>query len=492
MRTLLINTNRFKQPWPVIPFGLCSIAASVENAGHKVQVLDLCFSANCLHDMSKAISKFSPDLIGISIRNIDNCAGYNTLFLLKNVKEEIIDPLKRVFSGPIVIGGPSVGISGPEMLFFLDLEYAIQGDGEAAIVELLNRFEGKLSVNGLRGLVRRKGNRIVENNPPFLVTDLNLLPLTNPHRYIDLRSYRKFNSHLQIQTKRGCALKCFYCVYNKIEGCYYRLRNPQLIADEIECLVKETKINYIEFTDSTFNIPLNHAKAVLRAIDAKGLDLNLRTMGLNPGAIDEELAELMKKVGFRDVDLGVEAGCNAMLKSLEKNFNKDDILRAGKILHEKGIPITWYLLLGAPGETKKTLAETFETINSAASKWDLINIGVGIRIYNGAPIAKLAQRENPSCTKDNFLHPVPYSPKNLNLDAVKNITKRTALRYPNYFMFDEDENTPLIVLMIGAIFLRIFAPRQPIWKIYIFLRNIEKILGISLIKRIIYEKFSKK
>lgn len=488
MRVLMINANRFKQPWPVIPFGLCCVAAAIENAGHEVHILDLCFSKNCARDISNGVSKLQPDLIGVSIRNIDNSAGYNTLFLLEQVKNEIIVPLKKAFSGPIVIGGPSVGINGAEMLSFLDLEFAIRGDGEAAMVEFVNRLEKKFPLNGLGGLVRRKGNKIVEDNLPLLVTDLNLLPLARPHRYIDLRPYRRFDSPLQIQTKRGCALNCSYCTYNRIEGSRYRLRNPQLVADEIECLVKETGINHIEFTDSTFNIPIEHTKSVLGAVAAKGLDLNLRTMGLNPEAVDEELADLMKKVGFRDVDLGAEAGCDAMLKSLGKNFCKKDILRAGKILHERGIPITWYLLVGAPGETEQTLMETFETINNAASKWDLINVGVGIRVYNGSPIAKHMLHKNPLCTTDNFLHPVHYSPEALSLEAVKALTKRTALRYPNYFMYDEDENTPPLVLMLGTALLRLFAPKQPIWKLHILLRTLQKVIGVSWLKSILFER----
>ncbi|MBE9573255.1 MAG: radical SAM protein [Proteobacteria bacterium] len=487
MRVLFINANKFKQPWPVIPFGLCCVASAVESAGHEVFVLDLCFSKNCFRDISNSVNKLQPSLIGISIRNIDNSAGYNTLFLLEKVKDEVIGTCKKVFFGPIVIGGPAVGISGAEMLSFLDLEFAIRGDGEDSMVEFVNRLEKKLPLNGLGGLVRRKKNRIVEDNPPMLVKDLDSLPCARPHRYIDLRPYRKFDSPLQIQTKRGCPLKCTYCTYNRIEGLRYRLRNPQRVADEIECLVQETGINHIEFTDSTFNIPLNHAKAVLRAVAEKELDLNLRTMGVNPGAVDRELADLMKRVGFRDVDLGAEAGCDAMLRSLGKNFNKDDLLRAGKILHERGIPITWYLLVGAPGETDQTLKETFETTNRAASKWDLVNIGVGIRVYNGAPIANRMRRETPSCTNDNFLKPVHYSPEAITLDAVKAITKRIALKHPNYFMYDEDENTPPIVLMIGTGLLKIFAPKQPIWKLHICLRTLQKMLGISFLKRVLFD-----
>jgi radical SAM superfamily enzyme YgiQ (UPF0313 family) len=486
VRVLLINANRFKQPWPVIPFGLCCVAASVEKAGHRVRVLDLCFSRRPGAKILHAVDEWTPDVVGVSIRNIDNSAGYNTLFLLEETKLNVLDPLKHVFHGPIVIGGPSVGINGAEMLDFFDLEYAIRGDGEDAIVEFLRRLQEKIPLQGLGGLVFREKGQIVEDNPPFRVKDLDSLPLVNPGRFIDLKAYRRFDSPLQIQTKRGCALKCTYCTYNRIEGAVCRLRSPERVAEEISFLVRETGIDYVEFTDSTFNIPLNHAKAVLRAVIAKEMGLRLRTMGLNPGAVDEELADLLKDAGFREVDLGVESGCDVTLKGLGKSFTKKDILRAGKLLDERNIPVTWYLLVGAPGETRETLQETFDTVSRAASRWDLINIGVGLRVYKGAPIAENIKLRVPDCTRDNFLHPFHFEPESLSLEAVKKLTKKMALRHPNYFMYDEDEKTPPFVLMIGALLLKLFAPRQPIWRLHIIIRKIQSFLGVGFIKRILF------
>ena len=72
-KVLLINSNRFKHPWPVIPFGLCYIATVLETDGNnEVHFLDLCFSSDCKEDIQKAIRCFVPDVIGISIRNIDD------------------------------------------------------------------------------------------------------------------------------------------------------------------------------------------------------------------------------------------------------------------------------------------------------------------------------------------------------------------------------------------------------------------------------------
>ena len=97
-----------------------------------------------------------------------------------------------------------------------------------------------------------------------------------------LALYKLYNTPFSIQTKRGCALACTYCTYNRIEGRAYRLRSPAAVADEIEDFVKSTGIRTVEIVDSTFNVPLDHAKAVLAEIISRSLKLRLLTMGLNP------------------------------------------------------------------------------------------------------------------------------------------------------------------------------------------------------------------
>lgn len=487
MRILMINSNMYKLPVPSMPFGMCWVSAALENAGHEVHILDLCFSKNSSRDISDTVSKFQHDIIGISIRNIDTVSHYKTLFFLQQVKDEVIIPIKKVFSGPIVIGGTAVGIAGAEMLSFFDLEFAIRGDGESAMVEFVNRIEKKRPLNGLGGLVRRKDGKIIEDNPPMRITDMDSLPPSRQHHFLNFKSYRRFKAPVQVQTKRGCSLKCTYCTYNIIEGFEYRLRDPQRIADEIEAIVKETGMNHFEFSDSTFNIPLDHAKSVLSAINAKKLDLNLQIMGLNPGAIDEELVDLMKEANFKEIQVGAESGCDSMLESLGKNFRKDDIFRTGELLHKAGIPIMWYLMTGIPGETKETLRETFETINRAASKWDLVVVVNAIRVFKNSPLSKQMLHENPDCTKDNFFRPVFYSPKGISLEDMRFFNKRIALQNPNYLFPDEVQRVPFFALKFQTAVMKIFAPDKPWWKFNILLNRLQKYLGIYFIKRKLLE-----
>lgn len=487
-KVLLINSNRFKHPWPVIPFGLCYVATVLEtNGNHNVFFLDLCFSKNCEEDIQKAIRSFVPDVIGISVRNIDDTGGYNIHFLLEDVKDDVIGYCKKEFSGPIIIGGPSVGISGREMLDYFDLEYAVCGDGEAVMLEFVKRIQCHQPLEGLKGLIIRREKTIIQDNEPFRVQDLDSLPFPKPHRYLNLDHYRRFGSPLLIQTKRGCAFNCAYCTYNIIEGKQYRLRNPKLIADEIEILVKETRINHVEFADSVFNVPLSHCKEVLRAVISKNMNLKLHTMGLTPAAVDLELLDLMKCAGFNEVDIGVESVCDTILESLSKNFKLADVIKTANLLKKKKIPATWFIMLGAPAETRETVLETLNSVRRIISKWDLVFVATGVRVYNGSPFAKEMIRQDIHCTDDNFLHPVKIEPEKISLKDIHTIAKRFSFRYPNFYFYEEEHITPGWLLITGNFILKVFHSRQPVWRLLILLKKIELVMGIRLLKRGISE-----
>jgi hypothetical protein len=373
------------------------------------------------------------------------------------------------------------------MLEYFDLEYAIRGDGEAVMLEFVERIENRQPLDGLKGLIIRRDNIIIQDNEPYRVPDLDSLPFPKLLRYLDLDRYRRFGSPVQIQTKRGCALRCSYCTYNNIEGKQYRLINPRRVADEIEILVKETGINHVEFADSIFNIPLSHAKEVLREVISKNLDLKLHTMGLSPAAVDEELLDLMKSAGFNEVDIGAESACDVVLESLAKNFKRSDVISTANLLKKKKIPVTWFIMLGAPAETRETVLETLNTMGRLASKWDLVFVSTGVRVYNGSPIAEEVSKHDIHCTSDNFLRPVKIEPEKISLADIHTIAKRYSFRFPNFYFYEKEHIIPGWILIIGNFLLKAFHSRQPVWRLLVLLKRIEWALGIGLVKRGIYE-----
>ena len=219
----------------------------------------------------------------------------------------------------------------------------------------------------------------------------------------------------------------------------------------------------------------------------KNLNIRLHTMGLSPAAVDEELLDLMKSAGFNEVDIGAESACDEVLQSLSKNFKRADIINTAHLLKKKNIPATWFIMLGAPVETRETVLETLNTMGKIASKWDLVFVSTGVRVYNGAPLADEILKNDSHCTADNFLHPVKIEPAKISLADIHNIAKHFSFRFPNFYLYEKEHIIPGWLLVIGNSLLKVFHSKQPVWRLLILLKRMEYALGMGMVKRNLYD-----
>src|SRR5207237_3181205 len=232
-RVLLVSTNRERQPYPVVPNGLACVASALDAAGHSVEFLDLCFAKNPVASARAAVSSFRPDVIGVSVRNIDNSDAIALRHYTPEAREVLRALRDSAPSARVIAGGAAFGVA-PEALFRdLGVDYAVAGDGERASVALVDALSSATAIEALPGLVRDRNGTVVFT-PPGEDADLDSLPRPGLHRWIDLARYQRHGATIPIQTKRGCVYKCIYCTYRHTEGWGSRTRNPELEAREIQ------------------------------------------------------------------------------------------------------------------------------------------------------------------------------------------------------------------------------------------------------------------
>ena len=134
MKILLIVTNQYRGPIPVIPLGACLVAESCERTGHQVQILDFMFERDPLHALNSAINKTKPDIIGISLRNIDNNDMQHPVTFYKDLTL-LIETIRRNTNATVILGGAAVGVMPEALLRFTGADWAILGDGEIVLPE---------------------------------------------------------------------------------------------------------------------------------------------------------------------------------------------------------------------------------------------------------------------------------------------------------------------------------------------------------------------
>jgi len=395
MKVLLVSPNVETLPDPVFPIGLAFITASLKRNQIPCQVLDLCFVRDYESALASAVTSFTPDIIGLSLRNLDN-VSYPKYISYLAFYRQTVKTLRKYSQGLIVIGGSGFALRPDAIIDYLNADYGIIGEGEFAFVKFINALEQKKDPQMM------STSRII-NYSPAIIEDLDTLPMPDRTEF-DNAAYLKWGGMANIQTKRGCPFKCIYCTYPVIEGKKVRQRSPKNVCDEIESIL-ELGIQQLFFVDNIFNYPMDHAQAICREIIRRNLPIKWGCYA-NPGFVTPELIELMLTAGCTGLEFGTDAANETMLINMGKNFTVNDLKNASDICRQSGISFCHSLLLGGPGETWKTVNQTLEAILDMSPT--AVICMIGIRVFPETKLSMIFEKEGGIGPKEDFLKPIFY------------------------------------------------------------------------------------
>ena len=398
MKVLLISANTERMNILPLPLGPAFVAASTRRAGHDVVLLNLMFEGDTKSAIQDCVSEFRPEVIGISVRNIDDQNMADPKFLLTPIREVVVT-CRHLCHVPIVLGGAGYSIFPASALRYLGADMGIQGEGETTFPALLECLTKGAQVCGLPGLYL-PGQPLPKRS---FAQNLDSLPLPEPGLWIPAISGRA-EFWVPIQSRRGCALDCSYCSTSAIEGRALRSRSPEAIATWMRQLVSSGFTNF-NFVDNTFNLPADYAKELCRKILERGLGINFWCI-IYSKWIDRELVELMARAGCREISLGFESGSDRVLESLNKQFKAEEVRTVSKMFADVGIFRRGFLLVGGPGETKESVEESLAFADSL--DLDAMKVTVGLRIYPETPLAASALAEGVIQPVDDLLRPRFY------------------------------------------------------------------------------------
>lgn len=290
-----------------------------------------------------------------------------------------------------IVGGPHV-TGTPETSLFEGIDYGIIGEGEEALLELLNTLENKQDPRGIKNLVYRDSNNIFINKARPFIKNLNELPLPawdlmTINEYLDPIYFE--GPHLGIFTGRGCPYDCLFCASNVTWKGIVRLRSAENVMNEMRYIRNTLKVKNMLFFDDNFDSDKRRALSLCEHIIQEKLDIKYLAQ-IRADAISYELANALKLSGCQYVAIGVESGNEEMLKKIGKRETKEQIKKGVKILKEVGLPIIASYVIGLPGDTHQTIRETIEfafELNTEQVKFMLLASVPGTKAY-GLAFAK--------------------------------------------------------------------------------------------------------
>lgn len=391
---VLINAN-VVQP-PVSPIGLEYVAESLTRAGLPLHVIDLAFEKNWQTCLQKELKSIDALLVGVSVRNTDDCSFISGKSFLPWI-HEVVTEVKKHTEAPVFLGGVGFSVMPDIVVRATEADGGIAGDGEDAVVTLAQSILHKDNFKFLANLVFPNNGKIVCN--PRKDVDLARLPAPSRSVFNNKR-YEMQGAMVGVETKRGCGQDCIFCADVIAKGTQVRLKPPKIVAQEFGNLVTHG-VTWFHLCDSEFNLPIAHAKDVCRALIDSGLNNRIHWYAYcAPFPFDRELMMLMKSAGCNGINFGVDSLDDEQLRRLGRHYSSDDVRQLTDLLNQEHLNYLFDFIVGAPGETLETVQTTIERVK----RYGVVAAGmaIGARVYPNTRLDRTLG--NTESTKG--LHPV--------------------------------------------------------------------------------------
>lgn len=314
---------------------------------------------------------------------IEEIKEYNPKFLAftsttpqYEVVKFLVEHVKRNFKDvKYLIGGPHStnyrDYVNEDQIF----DYIFIGESEEQIINFWNHY--------LHDFLEHIYSSIQE-------IDVNKIPM--PDWEIDGLNIELYNSSIEgdrafpIITSRGCDYSCAFCE-NKPKG-RRRERKIDLVKDEIKLLLRNKIIRAFVFYDCCIVIGKNRAMQLKKMFKEINDELNVKPKWrafMRADVVDFEIINILKEAGCYEIGFGIESGSDEILKNIKKDpCNRQANTDAIRVCREVGIKNKAFLVVGFPGETKKTINETIDWVYEAEP--DKIDISLYMP-YKGSDIS---------------------------------------------------------------------------------------------------------
>lgn len=319
----------------VPPLGLAYIAAALREAGHAVDLVDAYVLGWTWQRFEDELAQRRPDVLGLS-----------AMTPVADIAARAVR-IGRPWARHIILGGPHPTAVRFDVFDEMPgLDAAVVGEGERVAPLLLAWLAQPQGPPPAGVLV--PGHAFADAVPE---PDLTTLPL--PARdLLPMGAYRYLFAtrpgFATVITSRGCPFRCTFCD-KSVSGSRWRARPATDVVDELEVLVRDFGVGFVNFYDDNFTLQRSRVVAICEEILRRGLDLEWKCEGRVDG-VDAELLQLMRRAGCRTVAYGVESGNKETLEMLRKDVSLDEAVHAFRHTREAGIRSLAYIILGAPGE----------------------------------------------------------------------------------------------------------------------------------------------
>lgn len=311
----------------------------------------------------------------------------------------------------IILGGGIVTDDDRFIFNTLHPDFAISGQGEETIVELLDVIKNNLNTyehiynlsywkEGIpfhTPITFKYGNIDERAFPDYSIFDMDsMLDFGGLHNNNLFRYPRKNPRVMSIITALGCPFKCTFCVHETIHR--YKERSIPRIMQEIKELYERYNFNMLLVLDELFAIRKERfhefCEELIRQRELNSWDFDWMFQTHASANLTFEDLQLLKRAGCYYFSYGMESASQSVLDSMNKRTKPEQILNAIELSRRAKIGFGGNFIFGDVAETLKS---TNETITFFAE--NCLDLHVNLGVIHPYPGSKLF---NDYCKKNNY------------------------------------------------------------------------------------------
>jgi radical SAM superfamily enzyme YgiQ (UPF0313 family)/ubiquinone/menaquinone biosynthesis C-methylase UbiE len=466
MRVLLINppyttTDRYGKDLGRFgplnePLGLAYLAASLEQAGHQVTILDAPAEGMSVEGVCEVAEEGGYGLVGVTM-----------LTPMYSRSIEVIEAVKgRLPETKVVVGGahPTI-LPGETLAENGTIDFAVIGEGETVLRDLADTLENGGSLGHVPGLAYRQGADVHINPPPTPVKDLDDLPKPARH-LLPMQAYRMTRSRTKaehaftVSVARGCPFDCAFCC--RIFGRRIRHHSVERLIEEVGILVDDYGAKEINLEADTLTLDRGFVHTLCEGLVESGLAERMAwTCESRVDTVDAEMLKTMKAAGCWQISYGVETGSQRLLGLIQKGISIDRIEKTFSLTKEVGISIRAFFMLGLPTETRAESLKTVALAKRLDARWSQFTLFTpfpGTALYDTAVREGGLRSENWSDFKTHggwTKGDLAYVPRGRSPEEMKQMQRRAYravyMRPKVFFRFvrDVDSSAKIIEYALG-------------------------------------------
>jgi len=375
----------FNMLWEMGTLGLLNVVTYLEQKGYPTKHVYLTrFDLETPEEVNAILSfveKTQPALIGFSLMT----------FNFDRTKRISLEIKKRFSRIPIVWGGIHPTFEPEESIQYAD--YVCLGEGEDAILELVQAIESGAPTNSIRNIWSKQDGNVHRNDVRPLIQNLDdyQFPGLNWNNTFCLDKgritrlshdlYRKYVQYsgtmYDIMASRGCPYSCSYCgnalfrnIY-KNKGKFVRYRSVDNVIRELQYAKKEFPyIKMVNIQDDGFAAaPEVYMKEFSDKYKTKiGLPLRLRII---PTSLTEKKVKYLSDANVLVAVLGIQSSDRINNEIFNRRVSSKTLIDAARMLKKHNIVGQYDLIVRNPYETEEDMIDICITLSRIPKPYHL-------------------------------------------------------------------------------------------------------------------------